>query len=89
MTTSDKMMITYEFLKKYGNYYIKRQLKNKGFHYSDKLYKTASRLAEYYEDMQYMIESDHGWSKEFVKLTKKYRKCCRTALKFMRRPDGE
>ena len=74
-------------LKSAGNSAIKRRLRNKGFHWGPALYEMSHELYEIYENREYLVELDHGWSKEYTRLNRRYRQCCRKILKHMRKMD--
>lgn len=81
------MEITFNNLKTAGNRTICRRIRNKGFHWGPHLYDLSCDLSEIYESMIYLIELDHGWSKEYTRLDRSYRQCCRKILKHMRKTD--
>lgn len=79
--------ITVHNLRVAGNNAIKRRLRNKGFHWGPALYEMSHELSEIYEDKYYLVELDHGWSKEWARLNRSYKQCCRKILKHMRKMD--
>lgn len=83
MTTNDKIIATTELLKKYGNYRIRKRLRNHGYQWSEELRIVTHDIAEYYDAMNYLIESDQAWSKEFTELTRNYKQVCKIAYKLM------
>ena len=79
--------LTYHNLKTAGNKAILRRLRNKGYHWGPHLHELSEDLYELHDGMYYLIELDHGWSKEYTRLHRSYRQCCRKIIKHMRKTD--
>ena len=80
MLTSEQKIYIMRSFRSYGDRRIERQLR-KGIKITDDMYQLAYDLEDLFEDMVYMIELDHAHTKEFSKINRNYRQCCRIILK--------
>lgn len=85
MTDIQKKYLTVSNLKQAGNKRITKRLYNHKVNLDDKLYELSKDLFYLYEDLEYLIEHDEGWSKTYRKAYKNYKQCCKITLRYMKK----